>query len=120
MVRRLGDEAADARFDCYAKTARRARFLAEMERMLRLYFLQQWFNPSDPAWRKHSTIRKRCAVSSASASARVGPGRDDGGRFRHLLETHELGQRLFDEVQRHLAEKGLKIATGTIVEPNLA
>jgi IS5 family transposase len=36
-------------------------------------------------------------------------------RFRHLLEEHDLGRRLFDEVQRHLAAKGLEVATGTIV-----
>jgi transposase, IS5 family len=40
-------------------------------------------------------------------------------RFRHLLEAHDLGRRLFDEVQRHLAEKGLKIATGTIVDATI-
>jgi IS5 family transposase len=27
-------------------------------------------------------------------------------RFRHLLEAHDLGRRLFEEVRRHLAEKG--------------
>jgi transposase, IS5 family len=37
-------------------------------------------------------------------------------RFRHLLEAHDLGRQLFDEVQRHLAAKGLKVATGTIVD----
>ena len=35
-------------------------------------------------------------------------------RFRHLLEEHDLGRPLFDEVQRHLAATGLKVATGTI------
>jgi IS5 family transposase len=40
-------------------------------------------------------------------------------RFRHLLETHDLGRRLFDEVQRHLAAKGLKVATGTIVDATI-
>ena len=40
-------------------------------------------------------------------------------RFRPLLERHELGQRLFDEVQRHLAAKGLKVATGTIVDATI-
>ena len=29
-------------------------------------------------------------------------------RFRHLLEEHDLARQLFDEVQRHLADKGLK------------
>src|SRR5204863_6042946 len=40
-------------------------------------------------------------------------------RFRHLLEEHDLGQQLFDEVQRHLAAKGLKVATGTIVDATI-
>jgi IS5 family transposase len=35
-------------------------------------------------------------------------------RFRHLLEEHDLGRRLFDEVGRHLAANGLLVATGTI------
>jgi transposase, IS5 family len=40
-------------------------------------------------------------------------------RFRHLLEAHDLGRPLFDEVQRHLAAKGLKVATGTIVDATI-
>ena len=40
-------------------------------------------------------------------------------RFRHLLEAHDLGRQLFDEVQRHLAAKGLKVATGTIVDATI-
>src|SRR5262249_61982523 len=40
-------------------------------------------------------------------------------RFRHLLEAHGLGRQLFDEVQRHLAAKGLKVATGTIVDATI-
>jgi len=40
-------------------------------------------------------------------------------RFRHLLEAHALGRRLFDEVQRHLAAKGLKVAAGTIVDATI-
>jgi IS5 family transposase len=37
-------------------------------------------------------------------------------RFRHLLDQHDLGRPLFDEVQRQLAAKGLRIAPGTIVD----
>ena len=40
-------------------------------------------------------------------------------RFRHLLETHDLGRQLFDAVQRHLTAKGLKVATGTIVDATI-
>ena len=59
----------------------------------------------------------------------LGPGIDLGRepvpdettvcRFRHLLEEHDLGRRLFDEVQRHLTTKGLKVATGTIVDATI-
>jgi IS5 family transposase len=40
-------------------------------------------------------------------------------RFRHLLEEHDLARQLFDEVQWHLAAKGLKVATGTIVDATI-
>jgi len=40
-------------------------------------------------------------------------------RFRHLLEQHDLGRQLFDEVQRHLVANGLKVATGTIVDATI-
>jgi IS5 family transposase len=36
-----------------------------------------------------------------------------------VLETHDLGRRLFDEVQRYLAAKGLKVATATIVDATI-
>jgi transposase, IS5 family len=49
------------------------------------------------------------------------PARDETTvcRFRHLLEEHDLGRPLFDEVQRQLAAKGLKVATGTIVDATI-
>ena len=40
-------------------------------------------------------------------------------RFRHLLETHDLGRRLFEEVHRHLEANGLKVSTGTIVDATI-
>src|ERR1700761_2273126 len=131
-------------FERYAKTTRRAAFLAEMEqvvpwaalcgliepfypkpgngrppvgveRMLRIYFLQQWFNWSDPGGEE---------ALYDSAAMRLFAGIDLGRepvpdettvcRFRHRLETHDLGRQLFDEVRRHLAAKGMKVATGTI------
>ena len=51
--------------------------------------------------------------------SRAGARRDDGVPLRHLLEAHDLGQQLFDEMQRHLASKGLKVATGTIVDATI-
>src|SRR5437868_9482953 len=136
-------------FERYAKTTRRAAFLAEMERvvpwsalgalvepfypkpgngrppigverMLRLYFLQQWFNLSDPAVEEalYDSLAMRRFVDIDLGREPV-PDETTVCRFRHLLEEHDLGQQLFDEVQRHLAAKGLKVATGTIVDATI-
>jgi IS5 family transposase len=63
-----------------------------VERMLRIYFLQQWFNLSDPAVEEGSTIRRRWAILSASISA-ASRYLTILCRFYHLLETHDLGGR---------------------------
>ena len=136
-------------FERYAKPTRRAVFLAEMERivpwsalcaliapfypkpgngrppvgverMLRLYFLQQWFNLSDPAVEEalYDSLAMRRFVGIDLGREPV-PDETTVCRFRHLLEEHDLGRQLFDEVQRHLADKGLKVATGTIVDATI-
>jgi IS5 family transposase len=139
---------ATAGFERYAKTTRRATFLSEMdqvvpwpalcaliepstrarqwasadrvERMLRIYFLQQWFNLSDPgveeALYDSLAMRRFAAIDLGREPV---PDETTMCRFRHLLEGHDLGRRLFEAVQRHLAEKGLKVATGTIVDATI-
>ena len=140
---------ATAGFERYGKTTRRAVFLCEMERvvpwpalceliepvypkagngrrpvgverMLRIYFLQQWFNLSDPAVEEalYDSLAMRNFVGIDLGREPV-PDETTVCRFRHLLETHDLGQQLFDEVQRHLTAKGLKVATGTIVDATI-
>jgi IS5 family transposase len=136
-------------FERYAKTTRRAAFLAEMERvvpwaalcgliepfypkpgngrppvgierMLRIYFSQQWFNLSDPAVEEalYDSAAMRDFVGIDLGREPV-PDETTVCRFRHLLEQHDLGRQLFDEVQRHLVAKGLKVATGTIVDATI-
>jgi len=92
-----------------------------VERMLRIYFLQLWFNLSDPAVEEalYDSLAMRGFVGVDLGHEPV-PDETTVCRFRHLLEEHDLGRRLFDEVQRHLAAKGLKVATGTIVDAVLA
>ena len=46
--------------------ARNGRPPVGAERMLRIYFLQQWFNVSDPGWKKHCTIQRECGSLWAS------------------------------------------------------
>ncbi len=82
-------------------------------------FLQQWFNLSDPAVEESlDSSAMRCFVGIDLGREPV-PDETTVCRFRHLLEEHDLGQQLFDEVQRHLAAKGLKVATGTIVDATI-
>jgi transposase, IS5 family len=79
--------------------------------MLRIYFLQQWFNLSDPAVEEalYDSQAMRRFVDIDLGREPV-PDETTVCRFRHLLEAHDLGQKLFDEVQRHLAAKGLKVS----------
>lgn len=136
-------------FDRYGKTTRRAAFLAEMERvvpwsalcavlepvypkagkgrppigverMLRIYFLQQWFNLSDPAVEEalYDSLAMREFVG-IDLGREPAPDETTVCKFRHLLEAHDLGRRLFEEVHRHLEAQGLKVSTGTIVDASI-
>src|ERR1700724_3693458 len=136
-------------FERYGKKTRRTLFLEEMEqvvpwselcrliepvyakagngrppvgaeRMLRIYFLQQWFNLSDPGV-------EEALYDSAGMRGFVGidlgrepvPDETTVCKFRHLLGRHELGRRIFAEVNGHLERHGLKIGTGTIVDATI-
>lgn len=136
-------------FDRYGKTTRRAAFLAEMERvvpwsalcaliepvypkagngrppiglerMLRIYFLQNWFNLSDPAVEEalYDSLSMRNFVG-IDLGREGAPDETTVCKFRHLLETHDLGKCLFEEVGRHLQAQGLKVSTGTIVDATI-
>jgi IS5 family transposase len=85
------------------------------ERMLRIYFVQQWFNLSDPAVEEalYDSLATRGFVGIDLGREPV-PDETTVCRFRHLLETQDLGRQLFDEVQRHLTARGLKAATGAM------
>ena len=70
-----------------------------VERMLRLYFLQQWFNLSDPAVEEalYDSQAMR-AFAGIDLGREPVPDETTVCRFRHLLEAHDLARRLFDEV----------------------
>ena len=136
-------------FEKYGKTTRRAEFLARMdevipwgklvaliephypkagkgrhpvgiERMLRIHFLQQWYNLSDP-----SVEEALYESASMRAFARIDLGREPVPdettvcKFRHLLEAHDLGRQLFAAVNAHLIEAGFKVSTGSIVDATI-
>jgi transposase, IS5 family len=91
-----------------------------LERMLRIYCLQQWYDLSDPgaeeALYDSITMRRFAGVHT---DADVIPDETSILNFRRLLEKHRLTERLFAEVNAHLAERGLFVGKGTIVDATI-
>src|SRR5215472_16144026 len=85
--------------------------------MLRLHFLQHWFNLSDPAAEEalYDSLSMRCFVGIDLGREPV-PDETTILNFRRLLERHELGKPLFERVNEHLAVREMKVAGGTIVD----
>ena len=91
-----------------------------LERMLRIYFLQQWYALADEALEDaiydSQAMRDFVGIDLAIESV---PDATTLLRFRHLLEKHALTQRIFEEINTHLAEQGLFMREGTIVDATI-
>lgn len=136
-------------FERYTKKTRRAQFLEQMEqvvpwreltaliepfypkagngrrpvgleRILRVYFLQQWFNLSDPAVEEalYDSPLMRQFVGIDLGSEPV-PDETTVCKFRHLLEEHRLGGEILETVNLYLQQRGVRISTGTIVDATI-
>ena len=146
---RQGTLAMTTGFERYGKKTRRALFLEEMEqvvpwgelcalvephypqagngrrpvgieRMLRIYFLQQWFNLSDPAVEEalyDSPLMR--GFAGIDLGREPVPDETTVCKFRHLLEEHELGGAMLETVNLHLESRGVRISTGTIVDATI-
>jgi IS5 family transposase len=141
---------ASSGFELYRKPTRREQFLAEMnavvpwqeltaliepvypkgegagrppvglERMLRIHFLQHWFNLSDPSV-EEALYDSRAMREFVGIDLGREPAPDESTicKFRHLLEAHELGPQILATVNAYLAQKGFKVTTGTIVDATI-
>src|SRR3989337_639400 len=141
---------AECSFEHYRKPTRRDLFLAEMdkiipwrelseviepfypkpegagrpsvgiERMLRIHFLQHWFNLSDPAV-EEALYDSRAMRNFVGIDLGKEPVPDETTicKFRHLLEARNLGERLFVLIGQYLTENGIKISKGTIVDATI-
>src|SRR5450432_563503 len=91
-----------------------------LERMLRIYFLQLWFNLSDPAVEEalYDSAAMRGFVG-VDLGAEAAPDETTVCKFRHLLERKKLGKKLLTTVNDHLRRSGIKITTGTIVDATI-
>ena len=91
-----------------------------LERMLRIYCLQQWYNLSDPAAEEalYDSIVMRSFVG-VTCDADIIPDETTILRFRRLLEIHQLTQGLFVEINSLLSERGFVVGKGTIVDATI-
>lgn len=93
----------------------------ELDRMLRVHFLQRWFHLSDAA--VHEELLDSRAMR---AFACVGLGPDRAPEeiaicgFRQLLEEFGLGKALADAAERHLWAQGMAVSPGAIVDATLS
>jgi len=91
-----------------------------LERMLRMYIAQQCFGLSDEgiedALYDSQAIRRFVGIDLGREAA---PDATTLVKFRHLLETHKLTERIFEAIKTHLADKGLLLREGTIVDATL-
>jgi transposase, IS5 family len=88
--------------------------------MLRIYFLQQWFNLSDPqaedAIYDSESMRRFARVELGDDAV---PDESTILRFRHLLEQHRLTATIFAAVRELLEERRLLLHAGTIVDATI-
>ncbi len=91
-----------------------------LERMLRIYFMQQWYGLSDPAMEDalyDSEAMRRFADIELEVD--VIPDETTILNFRHLLERYNLTKKIFEKTQQYLSEKGLLLREGTIVDATI-
>jgi IS5 family transposase len=139
---------SDAEYDHKKRKTRREKFLERMEElipweklerkirrhypkagkgrhpyplstMLRIHCVQLFYNLSDPAM--EDMLYEIDSVRRFARLKITGPIPDESTilKFRHLLEKHSLGTKLFEEINRHLAAQGLMLREGTIVDASI-
>jgi IS5 family transposase len=91
-----------------------------LERMLRIYFLQLWFNLSDPAVEEalydSASMRRFAGIDLGAEPV---PDETTVCKFRHLLERNGMGKTLLKAMNTYLRENGIKVGNGTIVDATI-
>lgn len=104
----------------YPKGEGRGRPPIGLERILRMYIAQNGFGLSDEgiedALYDSQAIRRLVGIDLSREAA---PDATSVLRFRRLLETHQLTDTIFNSINAHLAERGLFLRQGTVVDATL-
>jgi len=91
-----------------------------LETMLRVYFLQNWYALSDPMAEEtlYDSEAMRRFAGIELGDDRI-PDETTILNFRHLLERHGLTEAIFADVNAHLADKGITLRSGTLVDATI-
>lgn len=99
---------------------KRGRPPIPLKRMLRMYFVRQWHALSDEALEDaiydSQALRNFVGVDLAVESV---PDATTLLKFRHMLEKQSLTQLIFEQINAHLAEKGMLMREGSIVDATI-
>ena len=104
----------------YPKSGQRGRPPIGLERMLRMYFVQQWYGLADEAVEDaiydSQALRQFLNIDLSRQSA---PDATTLMGFRHLLEAHQLTTALLIEINAMLIEQNLLMSKGTLIDATL-
>ena len=99
---------------------KRGRPVKGIEKMLRMYLLQVWFNLSDEgiedAIYDSYAFRKFMGINFVDEQV---PDATTLLRFRHLLEKNHLGEQMFKAINYVLEQGGAMMKGGTIVDATI-
>lgn len=104
----------------YPSSGRVGRPPIGVPRMLRMYFLQQWYSLSDEgledALYDSQAMREFVGIDLAREQV---PDATTLLKFRRLLEDNQLTQAIFEQVNAHLGQRGLLMREGTLVDATI-
>jgi IS5 family transposase len=104
----------------YPTAGRVGRQPIGVSRMLRMYFLQQWFGLADEAVEDaiydSQAMRDFVAIDLARETV---PDATTLLKFRRLLEEQSLTKKIFEGINKHLAAQGLLLREGTMVDATI-
>ena len=112
-------QSLEARIRSFYPKAGRGRRPYPLAVMLRIHCVRLFYNLSAPGMEdllyEAESVRRFVGLKLSEAL----PDETTILNFRHLLEKHNLGQGLFEEINRHLESQGLRLREGTIVDTSI-
>ena len=112
-------ERLERRIEPFYPKAGRGRRPYPLGVILRVHCVQLFYNLSDPGMEdllyEVESVRRFVGLRLTEAL----PDETTILNFRHLLERHDLGAGLFEEINAHLASRGHRLRTGTIVDASI-